>query len=222
MTFAHITADTIDALGNPPDLEWDGTRWWDLRDPTIRTARGWLEVTETPRPEPVEGGVWESIGITGVELVDGLPVRVWTWRAWTATELESQARSVDTVAAIEAIVTSKLLPPPAEGEEPTFADLVGSQAGAIFSGQKFLWTDGNIWEATTGPLNSSATPETWPQGYSQLTGLPPDVAPWAPDEAVVVNDLREYETVVYRCTQAHTTQLGWEPPVVPALWTPQG
>ena len=90
MTFAHITADTIDALGNPPDLEWDGTRWWDLRDPEIRTARGWFEVTETPRPEPVEGGVWESIGVTGVELVDGLPVRVWTWRAWTAEELAGQ------------------------------------------------------------------------------------------------------------------------------------
>ena len=86
-TYGHIaTDDTITALGTPPDLEWDGTRWWDLRDPTIRTARGWLEVTETPRPEPVEGGVHEST----VELVDGLPVRVWTWRAWTAEEIAGQ------------------------------------------------------------------------------------------------------------------------------------
>ena len=89
MTFAHITADTITALGTPPDLEWDGTRWWDLRDPTIRTARGWIEVTETPRPEPVEGGVFES----SVALVDGLPVRVWTWRAWTAEEIAAQAEA---------------------------------------------------------------------------------------------------------------------------------
>lgn len=86
MTFAHITADTITALGNPPDLEWDGTRWWDLRDPIIRTERGWLEVTETPRPDPIEGGVHES----SVQLVDGLPVRVWTWRAWTAEEIAAQ------------------------------------------------------------------------------------------------------------------------------------
>ena len=86
MTYAHITAGTITALGNPPDLEWDGTRWWDLRDPTIRQARGWYEVTETPRPEPVEGGVHES----AVELVDGLPVRAWTWRAWTAEEIAAQ------------------------------------------------------------------------------------------------------------------------------------
>ena len=89
VTYAHITADTIDALGNPPDLEWDGTRWWDLRDPAIRTARGWLEVTETPRPEPVEGGTHEST----VELVDGLPVREWTWRAWTAEEIAAQAEA---------------------------------------------------------------------------------------------------------------------------------
>ena len=25
MTYAHITADTINALGNPPDLEWGWT-----------------------------------------------------------------------------------------------------------------------------------------------------------------------------------------------------
>ena len=86
MTYAHITADTITAIGNPPDLEWDGTRWWDLRDPEIRTARGWYEVTETPRPDPIEGGVFES----SVALVDGLPVRVWTWRAWTAEEIAAQ------------------------------------------------------------------------------------------------------------------------------------
>ena len=89
MTFAHITADTIDALGNPPGLEWDGTRWWDLRDPATRLARGWFEVAETPRPEPVEGGVHEST----VELVDGLPVRAWTWRAWTTEELAAQAEA---------------------------------------------------------------------------------------------------------------------------------
>ena len=89
MTFAHITADTITALGNPPDIEWDGTRWWDLRDPETRTARGWHEVAETPRPAPVEGGVHEST----VELVDGLPVRAWTWRAWTVEEVAAQAEA---------------------------------------------------------------------------------------------------------------------------------
>ena len=87
MTFAHITGpDTFTIHATHPNIENDGTRDWDLRDPAIRTARGWLEVTETPRPDPVDGGVWEST----VQLVDGLPVRVWTWRAWTAEEIAAQ------------------------------------------------------------------------------------------------------------------------------------
>lgn len=28
-----------------------------------------------------------------------------------------------------------------------------------------------------------------------------------------------YEDKLYRCVQAHTSQDGWEPPAVPALWT---
>ena len=86
MTYAHITGTELTLHTRHPNIENDGTRDWDLRDPTIRQARGWLEVTETPRPEPIEGGVFES----SVSLVDGLPVRVWTWRAWTAEEIAAQ------------------------------------------------------------------------------------------------------------------------------------
>ena len=33
-------------------------------------------------------------------------------------------------------------------------------------------------------------------------------------------DIRvRYEDRLYRCVQAHTSQIGWEPPAVPALWT---
>ena len=33
-------------------------------------------------------------------------------------------------------------------------------------------------------------------------------------------DIRvRYEDRLYRCVQAHTSQIGWEPPTVPALWT---
>lgn len=220
MTYAHIAGDTFTLHARHPTIENDGVRDWDLRDPTIRLARGWLEVTETPRPDPIEGGVWESNGITGVQLVDGLPVRAWTWRPWTAEELAAQAQAMDRVAALEAIVVGNL-PTPAEGEEPTFADLTARQAGAIFDGQKFVWTDGNVWQASLGPMNSQATPATYPQGYAQLTGLPPDVSPWIAGEAVTVGDLRTYNGTVYRVTQSHTTQSGWEPPNVPALWTPQ-
>lgn len=33
-----------------------------------------------------------------------------------------------------------------------------------------------------------------------------------------VDDRRQYDGILYRCVQAHTSQAGWEPPNVPALW----
>ncbi|WP_255298456.1 glycosyl hydrolase family 18 protein [Brevibacillus dissolubilis] len=43
---------------------------------------------------------------------------------------------------------------------------------------------------------------------------------WAPNTAYKVNDYVSYNSVTYRCLQAHTSLVGWEPPNVPALWTP--
>ena len=42
---------------------------------------------------------------------------------------------------------------------------------------------------------------------------------WAPDMAVKVDDRLVYAGRLYRVTQAHTTQTGWEPDKVPALFT---
>jgi LmbE family N-acetylglucosaminyl deacetylase len=50
-----------------------------------------------------------------------------------------------------------------------------------------------------------------PQGNTPLQ--------WVAGEQVAVNDVRVYQGVSYRVIQAHTTQAGWEPPNVPALWT---
>jgi hypothetical protein len=47
----------------------------------------------------------------------------------------------------------------------------------------------------------------------------PDVTPeWAPATPYAVDDLVTYGGTTYRCLQAHTSQPGWEPPNVPALW----
>ena len=90
-------------------------------------------------------------------------------------------------------------------------------------GQRVVWTDGNTWRNTSGAwLPTTATPATWPQGWAQETGLPPTVTAWAAGQAVKAGNLRSEAGKVYRCLQAHTTQTGWEPAKVPALWTPQG
>lgn len=41
---------------------------------------------------------------------------------------------------------------------------------------------------------------------------------WASGIAYAVGDRRQYNGLLYRCVQAHTSQPDWTPPVVPALW----
>lgn len=42
---------------------------------------------------------------------------------------------------------------------------------------------------------------------------------WAADTAYEVGVRVRFEEKLYRCEQTHTSQEGWEPPAVPALWT---
>lgn len=41
---------------------------------------------------------------------------------------------------------------------------------------------------------------------------------WSVGENLSVGDRRAYEGILYEAVQAHTTQSGWEPPNVPALF----
>src|SRR5436190_19430477 len=47
-------------------------------------------------------------------------------------------------------------------------------------------------------------------------------AAWAPNTAYAVNTQVTYGGHIYKCLQAHTSQVGWEPPNVPALWQDLG
>ncbi|MCT9929008.1 glycoside hydrolase family 75 protein [Planotetraspora sp. A-T 1434] len=47
-------------------------------------------------------------------------------------------------------------------------------------------------------------------------------AAWAPNTAYAVGARVTYNGVDYECLQAHTSQVGWEPPNVPALWKSLG
>src|SRR5688572_26466785 len=47
-------------------------------------------------------------------------------------------------------------------------------------------------------------------------------AAWAPNTSYTVNTLVTYGGQTYKCLQAHTSLVGWEPPNVPALWQAQG
>ena len=42
--------------------------------------------------------------------------------------------------------------------------------------------------------------------------------PWAAGVDYAVGDRRRFIDALYKRAQAHTSQVGWEPPAVPALW----
>ena len=41
---------------------------------------------------------------------------------------------------------------------------------------------------------------------------------WQENTAYAVGDRRQYNELLYRCVQAHTSQADWTPDVTPALW----
>lgn len=41
---------------------------------------------------------------------------------------------------------------------------------------------------------------------------------WAAGTTYKAGDIVTYNGISYRCIQGHTAQVGWEPPIVPALW----
>ncbi|WP_442954387.1 fibronectin type III domain-containing protein [Paenibacillus sp. MMS18-CY102] len=47
-----------------------------------------------------------------------------------------------------------------------------------------------------------------------------DRGAWAPNVSYATNDTVTYNGSTYKCIQAHTSLVGWEPPIVPALWGP--
>ena len=47
-------------------------------------------------------------------------------------------------------------------------------------------------------------------------------AEWEPNVQYTIGALRTYDSVLYKCVQAHTSQADWTPPATPALWAKAG
>ena len=78
--------------------------------------------------------------------------------------------------------------------------------------------DGRLWRST---LRANV----WPPGVTGWTdegpaepAPAPEALAWTAGEAVAAGDLRTYLGITYSCVTPHTTQAGWIPPLVPALW----
>ena len=79
----------------------------------------------------------------------------------------------------------------------------------IFANVTVPGTDGRWWR-DLGPVDPDPD-EPEPD---------PDTPPvWTVGVAYTVGDTVTYDGHTYTCLQSHTSQPGWEPPNVPALWT---
>lgn len=58
-----------------------------------------------------------------------------------------------------------------------------------------------------------------PQDDAQAIAVTELFSPWQSDTAYTTGDRRRHGDNLYRCVQAHTSQDGWSPDAVPALWT---
>ena len=128
---------------------------------------------------------------------------------------EAQAR-MDQIAAQFEAATADAPPTPWE----SLTDRVGP-------GERVIWTDGEIWRNRSKAwLPTTATPETYPLGWAQETGLPDEIPEWtdAGSPTYTAGDLRTDAGTVYRCIQTHTAWVRsrWRPSTTPSLWTPQG
>lgn len=97
--------------------------------------------------------------------------------------------------------------------------------GAVPAGAYLLDTDSKVYQNVSG--NVLTTPPTgMPGGPGPWTHLwKPLVAAgggaWAAGVAYKTGDLATYQASTYKCLQGHTSQPGWEPPAVPAIWQKQ-
>ncbi|MEV4088611.1 carbohydrate-binding protein, partial [Nonomuraea fuscirosea] len=57
-----------------------------------------------------------------------------------------------------------------------------------------------------------------PAAYGDTAQVQQLAAAWAPWTSYATGAVVTYNGVDYVCLQAHTSQPGWEPPNVPALW----
>jgi len=87
-----------------------------------------------------------------------------------------------------------------------------------------MLTEGDIYSYNSGMVIVRQThertqfpPEETPALFSVYRANT-EGAEWVANEEVIAGDTRTFDGNTYECIQSHTTQEGWQPPNVPALW----
>ena len=91
-----------------------------------------------------------------------------------------------------------------------------SQGTQLSSGEVYLFND-LAYMVRQDHTRTEHDPDTIPALFYRYRILD-DGNDWVEGEWVVEGSKRDYSGVTYTAIQTHQTQLGWEPPNVPALW----
>lgn len=79
-----------------------------------------------------------------------------------------------------------------------------------YGGQTYQAIQAHVTQADWSP---DKVPALW-----KLVVVVPTTGAWATGVAYKINDQVTYQGKTYKCLQAHTSQAGWMPAAVPALW----
>jgi len=101
-------------------------------------------------------------------------------------------------------------------------DLSWSDAGEVLEVGDVRTYDGDEWVVRQAHQSrSDRKPDVYTAGWWRLVPVTDDGGPaeWATQVDYSVGDRVTYQGTEYECLQAHTSQVGWQPPNVPALWS---
>ena len=108
--------------------------------------------------------------------------------------------------------------PTTPGRPPVWVQPSGSE-DTFQTGEHVLYPDENGDEYVSKIDANTTTPGTDDRWWGKVGDEPPPDG-WAAGVAYATNDEVVYDGIRYRCITGHTSQAGWEPPNVPALWEP--
>jgi hypothetical protein len=186
-----------------------------------------LAGAQAPEAAP-ESRVEESVAA----LIDGVWTQTWVQVLLTPDELTEQAeqaseqrkneRQQQSLAALEVvavIVLKPLLDDMAEDDVERVASLFPDwHAGEAVAVGDIRAFDGVLWRVIQAHTTQADwTPPQVPALWGRVKS--PDSTEWVAGISVTVGEQYTYQGVTYRVVQSHTTQAGWEPPSVPALWS---
>lgn len=167
--------------------------------------------TEWTRAEKLAIGIWEG---EAEAIPEGQQAVGWTFTF--DTDHVNEVPTLEDIAPQQVQITVEQLaaaiaPPASNGE----ALVVGRYYN---TGQTVL--EGGITYDVIQPFLYATNWTVSALGAHLVAQAPPSGSPWATATPYAIGDLVTYNGSTYQCIQAHTSQAGWTPTAVPALWTP--